>query len=600
MPGWSAVLQLVLSALLLPSIVFLTAPVSIVTGNQEEITFYRADFHVVWILFAVSSAAIAGLLIALKAGGRALALQLLAALAINIVIWNSAFPYLWVATLWQLGLLVLVEVSLLFFTFWILRRLPITFLMRMTAIFAALNVAVAVYENDALASKLPEKKAVASFHPPAKPVEAHPDTAARFKGNVYHIVLDAFPREYLTYRLNNGDDLGLDGYTFYENAITSYGRTNVSMRAVFRGSLHWADFKEWGEKAFTDGFTKDLSENGVQQYFFPIYNTFCNKSVVVCNATQNLYPIYKKDIGRALVVDLVFAKALPVSVRDVMIGSLGTEMRTSDTWDYGFSLTSWWRSLIEGGGDYPTWKRPVQSLTMNTLAEFIEMEPTLSDDGRYVFLHMMVPHGPIIFDPDCNFVRPDIQAKKDSRKAAEEHASCALNVIGQINELLKRLDRFDDSTIIVHSDHGMGFPQFCAEWDSEFRFDPSLKAVSRSDFDPNTIPGQQVRSIANALLLVKAPRQSDFHVSSEPLQMIDIAPTVLDHFGLPHANLPGVSAISGSPAPERETVFFESETYNLPEIHYFSKYQPQDGEWRFQTRIPVGEGALDLKLSQPD
>jgi hypothetical protein len=360
------------------------------------------------------------------------------------------------------------------------------------------------------------------------------------------------------------------------------------MRSIFRGSLHGEDFMGWGNGAFTDGFTKDLSENGIQQYFFPFYSGYCNEAVVVCDATQDLYAIYRNDAGKALLADLVFLKALPVSLRDFLMGSLGEKERDVETWDYGFSLSSWWRARREGEEDeYPLWRRPIQALTINTLAEFKAMEPGLSATGRYVYLHIMVPHGPLSFDSDCNFLDPKLQAGKDRRQAMEDHADCAVNVVRQISRLLEDLGRFDDSLIIVHSDHGTG-ATYCSWWNPDFALEPGADRINRNEH-PDQLSRQQVGCLAHALLLVKAPGQKTFEISSKPLQMIDIAPTVLDYFDLPHGQYPGVSAISDDPVPDRETVYFESETNELTEIDYFAKYLLEDGSWRFEGRLPVGK-----------
>lgn len=582
-PKW----QIVLASTLVPAILFLSFPRAIITANAHEITFTRGTLYLCWVLFAATSAVLAGLAVVMKDKGRRLLLALSACCAVNILSWNAAFAHVWLNTPAKLTFWAIAELAFFGLCLWVALRIPSVFLLRLTSIFATLLIGVSAFQQVPLWNRLP--KSVPSPHK-AESLPNPDQQDDRFAGNVYHIVLDAFSPEYLTYRLNRGDAPVLNGYTFYPRAISNYGRTNLSMRSVFTGSFHPEDLTAW-ENAFSEGFSADLRRSQIGLYYFPYYSTYCDPEAIVCRATNQLYRYYRKHLGYTFLIDIIFQSSLPVSVRDYILGSIGTETRETDTWDYGFSLTTWVRSFIEGGAEFPKWRQPVQSLTMDTLADFLATEAKLPASGRYTYLHMMVPHGPYNFDPDCGFVPPERQSTKTEMRAYEDQYACALTVVEKITSRLRELNRFDNSLVIFHGDHGFYRPAVLSQWDPAFEFDPSIEFVNRQiDENVRAMPSQQIAANSGVLLLVHKPNQTNFDKSAIQPQLIDIAPTILDFFDIDRINYPGVSLLSSNPPAHRPTVYYESSTNILKDLHRFGKYLQQGDGWVFDAWSTVTYG----------
>lgn len=579
-------IQLFLVAILLPSLLFLSFPPSIIEGNSSEIKFHRDVLYLMWLLFAALTAALTILLVIMSEVRRALTIRILTCWAVNIIIWNVVFPYIWITTYWQLSLVIVAEIAVFAVCMWIARMIPIFLIMRMAAIFALLNVGLGLYENLLLISQLPSWQKADSPHPAERPSASKSDYSGRFPGNVYHIVLDAFGSDYLTYRLDSDDALSFDGYTFYRKATANYGRTNLSMRSVFKGDLHDKDITKW-ESAFSNGFNNELSERGIFQYYFPYYPYYCHLDFIICRATSNLYNFYSSRFGMKFVIDIIFHKVMPVFARNLMMASINTVHRSTETWDYGFSLTGWWRLDSDRTADYPKWRRPPQSLTMDTVEDFLETEAQFPRTGRYVYLHIMVPHGPATLDPDCVFVDPKLQAAKTTNQAYQDHYACAVTIIQKITARLKELDRFNDSLVIFHADHGS---YVTAHWNTSIKNSDAITLVNRNTGNLEQIPSRQTAAVANILFLVHAPGQTDFRVSEQELQLIDVAPTILDYFGLDRNSYQGVSALSDSPPIDREVIYYESDTNALKKLKRFAKFIRKDGEWRFVSWSPVNQG----------
>lgn len=402
---------------------------------------------------------------------------------------------------------------------------------------------------------------------------------ANIEGNVYHVVMDAFSAPYITHWLSREEKTSLEGFTFYPSAIASYGWTNLSMRAVFSGKLHAEPNSDW-EGAFSNGFSSRLRQAGISMQYFPYYRFYCDPAASICRATEDLYEFYRKNIGITFVLDVAFQSGLPLSLRNYLLSSLRHQQRPVDAWDYGFSISVWLRSVVEGGEAFPKWRQPFQTLTMDTLDDFLSTEEKLPDRGRYVYLHMMVPHPPWAYDSDCTFAHPDRQAEKEIVRALDEQYACAMTVIEKIVKKLRELDRFDNSMVIFHADHGAaGLEAHLNRWDEKFIWNADAKIVDRSQGNFESLPSHHIEALAGILFFVHLPDQKNFEVSKFSPHLVDLAPTILDFLGLDASDLAGVSLLTHPAPTDRQDIFYETSTNRLGDIEKFGKFVRQGNAW---------------------
>lgn len=146
------------------------------------------------------------------------------------------------------------------------------------------------------------------------------------------------------------------------------------------------------------------------------------------------------------------------------------------------------------------------------------LQPT--DDPYFAFLHLVLPHQPWFSREDGSRYRtpgryegPDISTPWRARVTRQRHllqATYADRLVGVVLDQLRRSGEYDDTLVVVVSDHGASFA-----------------------------PGESVRSledenlddIAYSPLLIKAPGQEVGRVDDANLLSVDVAPTVADLLG---------------------------------------------------------------------
>src|SRR5207237_473232 len=158
-----------------------------------------------------------------------------------------------------------------------------------------------------------------------------------------------------------------------------------------------------------------------------------------------------------------------------------------------------------------------------------------------------------------------------------------------------RLGRLDDALVIVHSDHGdMDFllrPRVKGEG-TEFAVDAGARTyqpldrtyddndaavANLNDGDSRTWRSMAVEVFSSGLLLVKFPHAKTYAEDHRPVELLDVAPTVLAHFGAKTSR--PLAGVRLDRAPEvRSSVFF---VHNRTFAGGFAKYLLTDHGWQF-------------------
>ena len=180
------------------------------------------------------------------------------------------------------------------------------------------------------------------------------------------------------------------------------------------------------------------------------------------------------------------------------------------------------------------------------LQEFSQrLTPTI-DEPLYKFIHVGLPHRPVTIDADCDYV----DGIRPTREHYKAQTRCAVSRVVAILDRLKAVGVYDDSLIVITSDHGIGY-------------------APRNVVNDRQTPAGALAILAGksmALLVVKAPgSRGPVRVSSAPTTISDVAATILDAAGLPQA-LPGEPALKlGEHAPR---------------VRSFAMYDWEDDGWK--------------------
>ena len=98
-----------------------------------------------------------------------------------------------------------------------------------------------------------------------------------------------------------------------------------------------------------------------------------------------------------------------------------------------------------------------------------------------------------------------------------------------------------------------------------------------------------IDAFSSGLFLIKFPgRGQRFSVSDIPIQGVDIAPTILKHFGLSNPGYDGKPIDKLQTDDTRENVFIATTRMSAPPISA-ARYHLIDGAWRLQGPIPITE-----------
>ncbi len=397
-------------------------------------------------------------------------------------------------------------------------------------------------------------------------------------GNVYQILLDSFTLSAYREIVQTHPELRYDGFTLYDQFRTSQDLTAWSLPTIFSGTYYdpktgiTAD--AWKERSYQSGAFSYLRSSGIPAYQYTWFSQHCFEGAEHCVSSQDYRDEVLRQVSDKIIVDLTFLRILPNSLRAILMGSLNHKNSPTNSWDYGFSLTN-----VFGKGDLRSSEDEIlrefyYSLNLFTIRFFEQMlvdEVQRPGTGQIVFFHSMVPHKPIARDANCDFV-PKTSRTGDHKKELAQ-SICALRLVGWLIEQLKLLGRYDDALIIIHSDHGQA------------------SGVKISQLQPAEWPSGLVESASTGLLMVKWPGgESSFAMSHAPAQTIDLAPTILHHFGL---DLP--QHYVGMPLQEmpedlhRQMVFYAMDRPLVgASTKYWWKYvRGEDGKWVFEKSIPT-------------
>jgi arylsulfatase A-like enzyme len=138
---------------------------------------------------------------------------------------------------------------------------------------------------------------------------------------------------------------------------------------------------------------------------------------------------------------------------------------------------------------------------------------------------------------------------------------CAFALVEDFLDELKRLGRYDSSTIVIHSDTGHGHCGFIRREHSYImgsqpkKRDPALVFID----NPLHWTRSQLISRTMALLMIKpAGKSGPMKYSDKLSQLIDLRPTLADMLDLPGGPpVPdGISLVDDKPTQTRNGVFF--------------------------------------------
>ena len=355
--------------------------------------------------------------------------------------------------------------------------------------------------------------------------------------NVFHLVLDSFQSDAFLHLVETERpkiDRGFPGFVFFADHAGAFPTTMVSIPAMLTGTVYRneAPLQEYTHRHFDKGsLFRTLREH---QYRVDSITELGYDSTSATRFFRMPRPYVGYDeytrFAAWQLADLALFRHLPHVARPAI-----------------YNDQEWRLQTLFGGRSHETAQRRYHSVNGEVvLADFTRRMTPVIDGPVYKFLHVGIPHPPVTLNERCEFIPP---ARHLAREGYAGQTRCAVTRVEAFLDRLRELKLYDNSLIVISSDHGVRLP-------------PRQFAGDRE------VPGAPLSEIAGramALLIVKPPHSTGpLRVSYAPTAITDIPATVLDGLGLP-ASLPGEPALKLDEGARRERAF--------------ANYPWEDGGW---------------------
>jgi len=268
------------------------------------------------------------------------------------------------------------------------------------------------------------------------PAADFPSTLTQFSPskNVLHIVLDELGSDIFIHVVESDDRLkqALDGFTIFSDALSVYPSTEMSILVLMTGEV----YRNNGPKrAFIKKVRKQ--NKGIKRLESLGYeldaHTRCQLGALRRCTLIN---------SRILNEDLADIEAL--QLLDIFIFKSVPDYLKPDV----YNNEKWLFLAMSNHNSYLKFQSGVAHLLFKKFVEDISVSD--SSSPRYKFFHSMVTHAPSDLDADCDIVDED----QASGVTKTEFVKCGLGQFSDLLEKLKELDIYDQTMIVLSSDHG--------------------------------------------------------------------------------------------------------------------------------------------------
>jgi len=355
--------------------------------------------------------------------------------------------------------------------------------------------------------------------------------------NVILIVLDGFLSEVFGEIANeerDAFDRDLSGFTFFADHLGAFPTTRASMPAMLSGTQYRNErpFEEFWQEAQQQSIFTALYGAGYRINALTFHSKELPPRTLRSEVTRYSIPTpygTREEYVRfaaAQLVDLTLFRHAPQALKP--------QVYNDESW-----LAQRWVAGPLSRAPAVRSERPSNHLLF--LDDFTGQARTAGRSPVFLFLHLAVPHPPVVVDAGCGFTG----RRTVNRQTYTAQARCALTVVRRFLQQLRSIGVYDRSLIVLTSDHG---------WN-----------VARPDhpFGGLTGPaGPMDRVVLTAMpLLAVKPFDSagPLRTSYAPTSISDLPATVLALAEIGKPPFPGASALALDPdAPRRRTYAYHS------------------------------------------
>ena len=323
--------------------------------------------------------------------------------------------------------------------------------------------------------------------------------------NIYHLVFDAYSSLNFGKRLASRElQRTYRSFSFYPNNLSNYVATSGSVASFMTGTVYGeGTFADWQETARTSGLRKVLKDNGYRifEYVPDAEHAWSFRHADFRRTSRSIAKISDPLTEPALLAQLAMVRSAPEVIR-------------SDI----YAISDRMFGRLTGLGERFSWSKFNNRLSVPLFEQLLEDEQVRPGRGVYVYAHLLLPHEPFLWGPQC---------QASGQSSYEQQAVCADGLIERLLEKLRRAGRLEDSLIIIHGDHGYQ-GEFGDGRNGGLMPQQALADAIRQEFTFVSLEGFVAK--LQSLLLIKRPGEPDrpLQVAETPTQLLDVPATILD------------------------------------------------------------------------
>lgn len=349
------------------------------------------------------------------------------------------------------------------------------------------------------------------------------------ESNVIHLILDGFQASVFEQLLSAQPGLAdeFEGFTFFRDATSTSNVTYLSVPASLSGTAFVND------RSITDYHKQTLrghnlfSVMAANEYAVDIATPlWWNKSNDAFDSYYRIPTPYAdhaeaRQSSALLLADLSLYRHAPHFLKH---------------WIYRSGLWLLSSKLV----DQP--EMQFEHFSHNAFLADLISESSASDiPPRYKFIHLVTPHAPLVTNSSCSFAGT---AKDYSSDAFSHQSLCTINNVVAFLSRLKSLDVYDETLLLIHSDHGGGVP---------FDMQDENGDETNSEEALDQIWGSPL-----PLVLIKPRFNSGrLAISNQKVQLLDLPATVRSELGL-DGSFPGQSMFADQADDNRDRFYYQS------------------------------------------
>lgn len=342
--------------------------------------------------------------------------------------------------------------------------------------------------------------------------------------NIIHLLPDALQSDVAAQILKDKPELAarLEGFVLFEANVGAFRSTAPTLPTLLNGEMYDLErgfvTSEVTEKIHEKSYVNDLQNAGFRTDFAASSPIACLKDADTCTHLPWSGDFHSRGyetaghawaLDIALVTDLALFRQVPTVFKQPLYNS--GEWRLSRLFATAFT------DFTRHAPVFDEWREN---------ARVTDARP------RYKWYHWIGVHAPHMWDAQCNY----IGRQKNNPEIVTAQTECVLRRIADFADHLRTLDIYDESLIVISSDHGTSLPSR-----------DIANYQNTSLLQPHQI-GQ-----ARPLFMVKPfGRRGPLDFNDTPTHIIDHAPTILGAVELETDRFDGIDILN-QPVAENRT-----------------------------------------------